>query len=142
MTNDELRAAVLAEMFLGLGSDATDNRIGYYLRLLANVPPSLLRVACDCAVLQSDSGYPPSPGAIIRQAERINRERRVEERERSRREIAEAERAAVLRDVAARESIEAGEQEDPEKIAGEIERSLRLVHSELPPITGTEDASA
>ena len=77
----KLQATVLTEMFLGLGAEATEERLAYYLRLLASVPPDVLAPACDAAVMARDEGYPPSPGAILREARRIRGGRLVRARQ-------------------------------------------------------------
>lgn len=71
----QLQTTALVEMFTGLGAEASEHRVAYYLRLLERVPPILLRAACDRAVLASSNGYPPGPGEIIRAAEAIHDER-------------------------------------------------------------------
>lgn len=74
MTDEQIHITALTEMFLGLGHEPTPERIAYYARLLKNVPAKYIRVACDHAVVKSKSGFAPSPGEIIEQAERIHRE--------------------------------------------------------------------
>lgn len=84
MNDDErrLRAeqiTVLAEMFVGLGHEAPDERVEYYLRLLHRVPPRILRMACDKAVLDERGGFVPGPGQIMQAAEEIESKRRKHE---------------------------------------------------------------
>lgn len=79
MNDEQIRITALTEMFLGLGHEPTPERLAYYTRLTKNVPTEWFRVACDHAVVASKSGYPPSPGEIIAQAERLHRERVVRE---------------------------------------------------------------
>lgn len=80
MNDEQIRITALTEMFLGLGHEPTAERIAYYVRLTKNVPTRYFRGACDSAVCKSTTGFPPSPGEIIREAERIHRERVVRER--------------------------------------------------------------
>lgn len=116
MTDEQIHITALTEMFLGLGHEPTPERIAYYARLLKNVPAKYIRVACDHAVAASTSGFPPSPGEIIKQAERIHRDlilsAREAEHEKARLEF-EAERARLM------------PSEDAEAIAKMIEDSLR-----------------
>jgi hypothetical protein len=63
---------VLTEMFLGLGTEAVEERVAYYLRLLQRVPVDILRLACDHAVCESTNGFVPGPGQIIQAAETIH----------------------------------------------------------------------
>lgn len=95
MNDEQIRITVLTEMFLGLGHEPTPERIAYYTRLTKNIPLKYMRVACDHAVCASKSGYPPSPGEIIGQAERIHREIVVRERD-ERRELERAEEIASI----------------------------------------------
>lgn len=88
-------ATVLAEMFLGLGRESTEQRIGYYLRLLEHIDPRLLREACDAAVLAREDDFLPGPGAIARAARSIEGQRREALREQNRRLELEAARAEV-----------------------------------------------
>lgn len=111
MTDEQIRITALTEMFLGLGHEPTPERIAYYARLLANVPTKYVRVACDHAVVRSKSGFPPSPGEVIDQAERIHREIVVTQRLEAR--------------TAARESEIADASESPDDIGQLIELSLR-----------------
>jgi hypothetical protein len=98
-------------MFLGLGHEPTPERIAYYARLLVNVPTRYIRVACDHAVVKSKSGFPPSPGEIIDQAERIHRELVVAQR---------LEARASDRDAAIAEATES-----PEEVGRLIDMALR-----------------
>jgi hypothetical protein len=100
VNDEQIRITALTEMFLGLGHEPTPERIAYYTRLLVNVPIKYIRVACDQAVVASSTGYPPSPGEIIRQAERIHREIVTRER----RERADAELAAEVAKLTTEES--------------------------------------
>lgn len=74
MNEEQIRITALAEMFLGLGQEPTPERVAYYQRLTKNIPAKWFRVACDHAVCASTSGFAPSPGEIIQQAERLARE--------------------------------------------------------------------
>lgn len=94
--DDELRAVILAEMFIGLGGEAPKERIAYYLRLLGNIPPPLLRTACDSVVMGRDEGYPPSPGAIARRAAKLHGEARARARDLRARARWDSEVQAVL----------------------------------------------
>lgn len=96
MTDEQIQITALTEMFLGLGHEPTPERIAYYARLLKNVPAKYIRVACDHAVCKSKSGFPPSPGEIIEQAERIHREIVTEARKKRADEVLAAERAEVI----------------------------------------------
>lgn len=84
MTNDEtttkLQIAILTEMFAGVGSEVSEHRIGYYLRLLSRVPPEVLRAACDKCVLSAENGFAPGPGQIMQAAEAIRDARLKSER--------------------------------------------------------------
>lgn len=77
MNDEQIRITALTEMFLGLGHEPTPERLAYYTRLTKNIPIEWYRVACDHAVCASKSGFPPNPGEIIDQAERLHREKRV-----------------------------------------------------------------
>lgn len=79
MNDEQIRFTALVEMFIGLGQEPAPERTAYYVRLTKNVPTEWFRVACDHAVCASTSGFPPSPGEIIAQAERLHRERVVRE---------------------------------------------------------------
>lgn len=79
-TARKLQITAIVEMFSGLGAEATDERVAYYLRLLGRIPPFLMRAACDRAVLESPNGFPPGPGEIMRAAEAIHSERAKRER--------------------------------------------------------------
>lgn len=103
-TKRRLQITALTEMFAGLGSEATPDRIAYYLRLVGDMPPFLLRAACDAAVIETDTGFPPGPGSIIRHAKRLKAQRRIEERERAKELQRETERAEIARQVADRAS--------------------------------------
>lgn len=111
MNDEQIRITALTEMFLGLGHEPTPERIAYYARLLKNVPTKYIRVACDHAVVKSKSGYPPSPGEIIDQAERIHRDLVVAQRLEAR----AAEREAEIAEAIA----------SPEEIGQLIDLSLR-----------------
>lgn len=95
-TRSMLQATAIVEMLTGLGAEASEERVAYYLRLLGQFPPFLLREACDAAVLEDTTGFPPSPGAIAQHARRITGRRRSEERARVESERRIAERAALL----------------------------------------------
>lgn len=79
-TARKLQITAIVEMFAGLGAEATDERVAYYLRLLGRIPPFLMRAACDRAVLDSPNGFPPGPGEIMRAAEAIHAERAKQQR--------------------------------------------------------------
>lgn len=95
-TRSMLQATAIVEMLTGLGAEASEERVAYYLRLLGQFPPFLLREACDAAVLEDTTGFPPSPGAIAQHARRITGRRRSAERARAESERRTAERAALL----------------------------------------------
>ena len=92
----ELRATVLAEMFLGLGKEATEERVGYYLRLIGKTDPGLLRDACDAAVLARPDDWVPGPGEVMRHVRRLVGERREEARARELLEYRENTRRQVV----------------------------------------------
>ncbi len=117
MNDEQIRITSLTEMFLGLGHEPTPERIAYYARLLVNVPTRYIRVACDHAVVKSKSGFAPSPGEIIDQAERIHRELR----EKAAREHARQWSASVFGD---RQPSEA-DVSDPNEVGKLIDMALR-----------------
>ena len=92
----ELRGTVLAEMILGLGKEATPERVAYYIKHAGNVDPGVLRVACDAAVLNRSDDWVPGPGEIMRQVRRIVGKRREEARDRERFELRDSTRRQVL----------------------------------------------
>ena len=94
---DEVRATVLVEMFLGLGKEATRERVAYYLRHAGQVDPAVLRDACDAAVLARSDDWVPGPGEIMREVRKLVGARRVEARELER----ARERVAARRQVIA-----------------------------------------
>ena len=96
----ELRATVLAEMFLGLGKEATPERVSYYIKHAGNVDPGVLRSACDAAVLSRSDDWVPGPGEIMRQVRRIVGKRREEAKDLERCAIREATRRQVLEERA------------------------------------------
>lgn len=107
-TRSMLQATAIVEMLTGLGTEAGEERVAYYLRLLAAIPPLDLRAACDKAVLDSDSGFPPSPGAILRAASESRKQRVIADRDRKKRaQIAAYRRDAEASDPATPLQIEA-----------------------------------
>lgn len=60
-TRSMLQATAIVEMLTGLGAEASEERVAYYLRLLGQFPPFLLREACDAAVLEDTTGFPQAP---------------------------------------------------------------------------------